>query len=136
MRQKNARREFLKRATATSAGVLGFPYIVPASTLGKDGTVAPSNRHVMGCIGMGGRGRGDMKAFMGHSEVQVVAVCDAREGSRNAAKRQADGWYKNQDCVTYRDYRELCAREDIDTVLCLPPPPVLLRKRIPPYPFE
>jgi len=50
------RRQFLKN-TASAAAVMGFPYIVPSSALGLDGAVAPSNRIVMGFIGVGGRQR-------------------------------------------------------------------------------
>jgi hypothetical protein len=41
----------------SAAGVaLGFPTIIPYSTLGKDGAVAPSNRTTLALIGCGGRG--------------------------------------------------------------------------------
>ncbi|HCN75657.1 MAG TPA: oxidoreductase, partial [Verrucomicrobiales bacterium] len=49
------RRRFL-RQTAASLGALGFPVIIPASALGKDGRPAPSNRTTLGLIGCGGRG--------------------------------------------------------------------------------
>ena len=42
----------MKRAGVIAAGALSFPYIVPATALGKGG-VAPSNRIVMGAIGVG-----------------------------------------------------------------------------------
>ena len=43
---KLSRRRFLTLATAA----VGFPTIVPASALGRDGKVAPSNRVTMGFI--------------------------------------------------------------------------------------
>ncbi|MHC4397282.1 MAG: twin-arginine translocation signal domain-containing protein [Planctomycetota bacterium] len=75
------RRRFLKKAAGITAGAAAFPYIVPASVLGKAGKVAPSNRIVMGCIGMGGQGIFDMKQFLQYDDAQVVAVCDVNKES-------------------------------------------------------
>ena len=52
----STRRAFLSRAAAACA----LPALVPASALGRDGAVAPSNRIVMGAIGLGNRGTGDL----------------------------------------------------------------------------
>jgi hypothetical protein len=30
----------------------------------------------MGCIGVGGQGTGNMRAFLGLPDVQIVAICD------------------------------------------------------------
>jgi hypothetical protein len=49
------RRQFLIQG-AKAASVVALPYFIPASALGRDGTVAPSNRIVMAGIGIGGRG--------------------------------------------------------------------------------
>ena len=116
-RSTNAtRRQFLKGATTASVGALGFPYIVPSSALGKAGTVAPSNRIVLGSIGVGGQGTGNMKRLMGSKDVQVVAVCDVDTNHRNAARDAVNEKYDNQDCAAYNDFHDLVAREDIDAV--------------------
>src|ERR1022692_799479 len=49
------RRRFLTRA-AMAASAVALPYYIPASALGRDGAVAPSERIVMGGIGIGGGG--------------------------------------------------------------------------------
>ena len=49
-----SRRHFLKRSAA--AGLLAVPSLFPAGALGKDGKVAPSERILLGGIGLGGRG--------------------------------------------------------------------------------
>ena len=46
-----------------------------------------------------------------------MAVCDVKADRREAVKKMADAKYGNQDCATYRDFRELLARDDIDAVL-------------------
>lgn len=110
-----SRRQFLRRS-AVLAGVLGAAAIVPASVLGQAGTVAPSNRVVLGCIGLGIQGMGNMRTFRANPEVQVAAVCDVHETQRLQAKRAVDEAYGNQDCAAYKDFRELMARKDIDAV--------------------
>ena len=122
------RRTFLKRASSATLGLAAFPYIIPSSALGADGAVAPSERITMGCIGVGRMGSGNMRGFLGYPEVQVVAVCDidakrlenAKQTVEAAyAKRAGEGW--GRGCATYHDFRDLCARDDIDaTLICTP----------------
>ena len=112
-----SRRQFLQR-TLAAGSALAVPCIIPAAVLGRGGAVAPSERIVMGAIGLGGRGSGDLGCLLGESDVQVVAVCDVRQGSREGARNMVNGRYGNQDCAGYRDLRELLAeRTDVDAVL-------------------
>ncbi|MEI6809105.1 MAG: Gfo/Idh/MocA family oxidoreductase [bacterium] len=112
-----SRRQFLKRSLATG-GALAIPYFIPASALGRGGAIAPSERIVMGVIGVGGRGSGDLGWILGESDVQVVAVCDVKKGQRDNANNHVNKRYGNKDCVAYRDFRELLAEKtDIDAVL-------------------
>ncbi len=106
------RRDFL-RGTALAAGTAAFPAIVPSSVFGAE---APSNRIVMGAIGVGSQGTGDMQGFLGKSEVQMVAACDVDKGHRDRAKGIIDSRYGNKDCKTYLDFRELIGRGDLDAV--------------------
>ncbi|MGD0898092.1 MAG: Gfo/Idh/MocA family oxidoreductase [Thermoguttaceae bacterium] len=110
------RRRFLKVATGTGA-LVAMPRVIPGAVLGKDGNVPPSERIVMGGIGIGGRGSYDLGCFLQEPDVQFAAVCDVRVERREAAKKTVDRRYRNQDCATYRDLRELLARPDIDAVL-------------------
>ncbi len=111
-----SRRRFLKTALQAGA-LLAAPQVVPAAVLGKDGNVAPSERIVMGGIGIGNRGTYDLGCFLQEPDVQFVAICDVKAARREAVKRRADEKYGNQDCAMYRDLRELLARDDIDAVL-------------------
>jgi predicted dehydrogenase len=114
---RRTRRGFLKTAVRVGA-ILAAPAVIPASALGRAGAVAPSERIVMGGIGIGGRGGGDLGWMLQETDTQVVAVCDVRRERLEAAKRAVDGKYGNSDCATYRDMRELLSgRPDIDAVL-------------------
>jgi predicted dehydrogenase len=112
MKQQANRRDFIK-AAATAVAV---PYLVPGSALGADGRPAPSNRVVMGGIGIGNQGSGDQQAFVNRGDVQYVAACDVSEQHLNAALDRANKKYHNKDCKPYHDFRELLARTDIDAV--------------------
>src|SRR3990172_4988671 len=54
---------------------------------------------------------------MKKKEVKFAAVCDVKEARRVAVKKIADTKYGNENCETYRDFRELLDRSDIDAVL-------------------
>ena len=110
------RRGFL-RQTIAAAGALALPQIIPAKVLGRDGAVAPSERIVLGGIGLGPRGRYDLSVMLPEKEIQFVAVCDVQRNRREQVKKMVDDYYGNMDCVVYRDMFELLARPDIDAVL-------------------
>src|SRR6185437_7048964 len=110
------RRRFLKTALSAGAAVMA-PQIIPSSALGRDGAVAPSERIVLGGIGIGNRGTYDLGCFLEQKDVQFVAVCDVKEVRRVAVKKKADDLYGNQSCLMFRDFRELLDRPDIDAVL-------------------
>ena len=111
----------MKSATGVTTGAIVFPYIVSSSALGQGGSVAASNRIVMGAIGVGSQGTGDMRGFLNKKEVQMVAVCDVDKKNRDRAKKFVDDKYGNSDCGTYLDFRELIGRGDLDAVqLALP----------------
>lgn len=115
--RKSSRRRFLTHGLQAAAGLAVLPNVVPGAVLGLNGAVPPSERLVMGSIGVGGRGRYVMGAFMDNPEVRMVAVSDVSRDRRQAGKGQVDKKYGNQDCATYRDLRELLARSDIDAVM-------------------
>jgi predicted dehydrogenase len=90
--------------------------IVRASALGRSGEVAPSNRIVMAGIGFGMMGVPNMKAFLSKDEVQWVAVCDLDDKPLHEARDIVNEYYGNKDCATYKDFRELFQRRDLDAV--------------------
>lgn len=112
---KISRRAFIKSAVGAGAGI-AMAQVVPAAALGLGRRPAPSNRIVMGCIGMGGQGTGNMSVFLGQPDVQVVAVCDVDRNHLANAKNIVDRHYGNSDCAAYTDFRELLARKDLDAI--------------------
>jgi len=130
--KKNAtridRRGFLKRTALAAGAAAGFPYIVPGSALGRDGTIAPSNRITLGFIGIGKMAKGHLGSFLNDRGVQVLAICDVERVRREAQAKRAEEFYAHREgassyrgCETYHDFRDLCARKDIDAVLVATP---------------
>jgi predicted dehydrogenase len=93
------------------------PMFVPGTALGLNGRAPPSERIVLGGIGIGNRGTYDLGCFLGQKDVQFVAVCDIKQTRRTAVKKMVDEKYGDQNCGMYRDFRELLDRPDIDAVL-------------------
>ncbi len=115
------RREFLKGVSLAAASAAALPTIIPSSALGADGSAPPSERIVMGCIGVGGQGTGNMRAFLGRKDVQVISVCDVDANHRRRAANHVNGRYKNKDCAEFNDFRELLANDTVDAVtVCTP----------------
>lgn len=118
------RRDFVKKMALMGAAV-GFPTIIPASALGKNGAVAPSQRVAMGVIGLGTQGTYNTRNFFSDKRVQIVALCDVN----NTAGRQYYGYGNNgmaglqnarklfgKDIPCYNDFREVLARKDVDVI--------------------
>ena len=116
-RQQSSRRRFLQTAATAAGSAIALPTIIPASALGRDGAVAPSERIVIGTVGSGGRGTYDLGIFLDQPEAQVVAICDVRSERRTAAKKIVDDKYGTTDCNTYADMFELYERDDVDALL-------------------
>lgn len=108
-----SRRGFL----AAGAG-FGLFNIVPATVMGA---CAPSNKVTMALIGAGGMGMGNMRSFLAFEDTRVLAVCDVNRVKREKGKSVVDTRYGNKDCATYRDFREVCIRDDIDAVIVATP---------------
>jgi predicted dehydrogenase len=108
------RRTLIKQGAAAFAGTLIIP---------KVGLLAASERINLGIIGVGAKGRGDMRRFLENRQCQVVAVSDVDEWRLTDARKQVDvanaSWQKSgtfKGCAAYKDFRELLARPDIDAV--------------------
>ena len=111
----------MAKSGAVVSWVIGFPYIVSAAAVGREGRVAASERITMGAIGVGGRGTRVLRSFLQLRDAQVVAVCDVNRSRREAVQRLVNEHYGGQVCSAYHDFRELLARSDIDAVLIATP---------------
>lgn len=121
MKQDNVSRRSVLKGAAT----LALPYLIPESVWGTSARKPPSERIVLGFIGLGDQGTnqliGTMWApeggFIGRSDTQVVAVCDVNRRRLETARQRVNEKYGNSDCTAYHKYEEMLAREDIDAVV-------------------
>ena len=72
------RRQFLKTVACTAVSAIGYPYIVPSSVLGANGAVPPSEKIVMGFVGVGSMGSGHLRAFLGYTDVPAILLAGCR----------------------------------------------------------
>jgi GFO/IDH/MocA oxidoreductase family protein len=113
-KSKLSRRAFVKRTAALAA----LPAIVPASVFGRNGAVPPSERIIVGAIGIRGRGMSDLGWMLPERDMQFVAICDAQKRHAEMVKQRVDKHYGNNNCATYPEINEfLATRTDIDAVL-------------------
>ncbi len=112
--RKISRRQFSR--ISAGAGIAAASYI-PATALGRERAVAPSERIRLGGIGIRNRGSVVLGALLEQSDVEFVAIADVRADRRAAVKKLADDRNGNSDCATYIEMQELLDRPDIDAVL-------------------
>ena len=122
------RRDFVK-TLATASAAFGVPQWIPASALGRDNAVAPSERITLGFIGVGDHGVGmNLRNFLPQPDAQVVALCDV-DGSRITRAEQVarDHYSAATPSGRYgalyatRDWRDIIARQDVDAVVVSTP---------------
>jgi predicted dehydrogenase len=115
---RHTRRGFLKRLGLAAGAAAAAPYIVPDTATGAAGGVAsPSERVTMSIMGCGNRGPRVMGHFLQQPDVQWIAACDCQNSQVRKVKAVVDKHYGTSDCATYRDFRELFDRPDLDGVL-------------------
>lgn len=68
---------------------------------------SPNEKLNIGCIGAGGKGRGDA---IGVSSENIVALCDVDDA------RAAETYERFPNATKYQDFRKLLERDDIDAV--------------------
>ena len=107
-----SRRGALKGILAAAAA----PGFVPSVALGGSDRPAPSERIVLGMIGVGSMGLRHVKGFLQEAGCQITAICDVDSTRAAAAARLVNAHYGDSGCSEIRDFRELLANPGIDAV--------------------
>ena len=102
------RKDFIKLASCTGMaagwGLTGFSAAPSRRTFG------PNDKLRHASIGVGGMGFNDLRNFLAHKRVEVVALCDVDANNLAKAAQLAPNAH------TYTDWREMLEKEDIDSV--------------------
>ncbi|MGL6193878.1 MAG: Gfo/Idh/MocA family protein [Thermoguttaceae bacterium] len=107
------RREFLRTASATAAMLSTVHLCRPRQKALAEQSV--SDRLRIGCIGVGGQGRGD--SMLASEFAEIVAICDADLRMAEGAKEL----FGAEKADIYQDYRRVLDRKDIDAVIVATP---------------
>ena len=115
------RRDFLG---LSALGLTGLT-ILPSWTMADGTRIAPSDRVVMGFIGLGQQGINDFGSFSSVPGVQIAACCDVDSMKQLRFKKRVEAWQASKSvasrCDMYEQYEELLERKDIDAVeVCTP----------------
>lgn len=98
------RRQFLQQTALGAGCIVGLPALLRAQ--------APNEKLHIACIGVGGRGAGNLGAVSSDSSVSIVALCDVNE--RNLAQAAQ----RHPDAKTFPDFRKLYDElKDYDAVV-------------------
>lgn len=110
------RREFIKQL---ALGVTNLT-ILPSWTLSNGVRIPPSDRIILGFIGLGRQGISDFISFSKCPEVYVAAGCDVDKVKQLRFKNVVETWQKSKNrkshCDLYESYEELLTRKDIDAI--------------------
>jgi len=112
MSEKIRRRDFIKQSLVTGVGA----GVTLAGRRASGSVLGANDRIGVGVIGPGRQGQGDMKAFMRQPGVKLVALCDVYGTNLNRAAAEA-----KQEVATYKDFRQVLDRKDIDVVVIATP---------------
>ena len=114
------RRDFLGLSAIGLTGLTILPsYVINGMR------VAPSDRILMGTIGLGRQALSDFRGFAGAAGLQIVACCDVDTIKQQRYKKTVEEWQKTKGlaprCDTYEQYEQLLERKDIDVVEVVAP---------------
>ncbi|MDR1557851.1 MAG: Gfo/Idh/MocA family oxidoreductase, partial [Tannerellaceae bacterium] len=109
------RRQFLGYSTLGLAGLTILP------SWAVDGVkIAPSDRVVLGFIGLGRQALSDFRGFAACPGVQVAACCDVDSIKTERFRRRVMEWQKSKSMNPrvdgYEFYEDLLDRKDIDAI--------------------
>jgi predicted dehydrogenase len=110
------RRDLLKAAVLSGLASPASLVAAAASPGGHGQRAAPSDRIRIGMIGVGNFGMLNLRQFMSHPDVDVVAVCDASQAAMDRAVAATDGRAK-----AVVDYRRLLEDRSVDAVVITTP---------------
>jgi len=120
------RREFIKGAVATTAGIVSFPAILPSLVFGKS---RPNDKINIAQIGFGRIAQShDLPETIKHDMCRVVAVADVDIKRAKDGKRWIEQYYAKKtgnqnyiDVKVYQDYRQMLQDKSIDAVIVSTP---------------
>ena len=109
----------ISRRTFLETGAAGLGWTILGRSAAAQGA-APSDRIVLGMIGVGSMGSGRLRQFLQHPDVRIGGICDVdrRHAARAAAFVEKIAGYRPP---TVGDFRRLLENREIDAVAIVTP---------------
>ncbi|MFV1965349.1 MAG: Gfo/Idh/MocA family protein [Pirellulaceae bacterium] len=111
---KFSRRQVLSRGAGLAATAFVAPYLIPSGILATHGRVGANDKIGVAGIGVGRQGGGRVRDAGKLDDVQVVAVADLNQTRCEQLAEQFGA-------QSYRDYRKLLERKDVDAIITATP---------------
>ncbi|MDL2264779.1 Gfo/Idh/MocA family oxidoreductase [Parabacteroides sp. OttesenSCG-928-G21] len=118
---KENKKNGISRRAFLGYSALGLTGLTIMPSWAQNGVrIAPSDRVVLGFIGLGQQALSDFTGFAACPGIQVAACCDVDTMKTERFKRRIEAWQAskgmNQRCDKYEFYEDLLNRKDIDAV--------------------
>jgi len=111
-----SRRRFIRSVAGTAAGAT----VAQSCAVLPTGTAPPSERVLVGVMGLRRQGMNDTKAFIRSRQAEIVALCDVDESVLNKSAREVEGM-QGRKPRTVKDFRRLIEDKDIDALVIATP---------------
>lgn len=119
--QQTSKKNGISRRDFLGLSALGLTSLTILPSWKVNGVkIAPSDRVVLGFVGLGQQGCSDFQSFSSCPGVQVAACCDVDSIKRERFRRRVTAWQKQKGmgerCDMYEFYEDLLERRDIDAI--------------------
>src|SRR6185503_10702838 len=116
------RREFLKKSIATGAAVASASLLnsTPSraqSAASADRVLGANDRILVGLIGCGGQGRGDLRQMLKIKNIECVSLCDVDDEQGARAMKMVQTEASQNPRLVGRDFRKLLDQKEINAVI-------------------
>jgi len=106
------RRWFMKQAFRSA----GLGICITGSSAWARG-ISPNDKIGIGIVGVGGMGTQHLRVLLRNPGAHIHAVCDVDQARRDEGKARVDDAYRNADCFSCNDFRDLLEQPGIDAIL-------------------
>ena len=126
MTNKDEKKNSISRRKFLSSSALGLAGLTILPSWIIDGVrIPPSDRVVLGFIGLGRQALSDFSGFAACQGIQVAACCDVDTMKVERFRNRVMDWQKsknmNQRCDGYEFYEDMLNRKDIDAIEIVTP---------------
>lgn len=114
------RRDFLNRTAMAAMIAPGIPQMTLAQAADAAPKVSPNEKVLVGIVGAGGMGRGDLATFFLNPEVDCPIICDVDDAMLAETVKLVEAQRGHQP-ETVKDFRRVIDNKDLDVLLVATP---------------